>query len=78
MSMRKALLGRERPNQAQLKAISRLNFQLGLLIFSASVLGYFFPNIAIAVSVWHLGIGFLLSVVLWLWAVRMLKGVKDT
>lgn len=77
MNIRKVLLGRDRPNQAQLKAVSRLCFQSGLLVFSVSVLGYFFPNVVVPIDREDVMIGLSFTMVLWVWGIRLLKGVND-
>ena len=69
-------LGSKKPNNEQLKSLSKLFYNLGTLLLGSVVLKFFLSPDVERASTPFVIISTLLAILFYLWATRMLKGVK--
>lgn len=77
MRLRELFLGAKEPNKNQLKAISALCSNLGLLLIASIVIRFFVPSTEEMVSGLVFAGGILLAALFFAWSVRLLREVVD-
>lgn len=75
--IRYLVLGVNKLNQPQLKAVSKLYLNLGTLLIGSAVVKFFVPTDKTPINFLTMTSGTLLALLFFIWGIRVLEEVKD-